>query len=301
VAEPPKFEWYQAPIDGQRCLRVEGRLRRVKLPLPAEPPKDVPPAACFLCHPERDRFDLGEWPRGGTLRVVGNAHAFADRALLLAPHGESLHDATPTTLPVESLAALLRAPFDAEFRRAHSLDELALHAFVNVGVRAAQSRRHPHVQVVGFDRARASAGGACADAAAIAADLASARSEQRVVELAGAGGRASLVVPRAPGMTAEVWVEVAKTTGRAEPRDGSSDASWLELARAVQLACAACERGLSGSYNLILRLDEPRLVRLVPRGLSERAGLELAAPSFVGSVVAATVRETTLFWESARS
>src|SRR5262245_43844292 len=108
---PATPELYRAPIDGRRCLRIEGRLRRMKLPLPAEPPQDVPPAACFLCHPERDRFDRGAWPeRDGRLRAIGNAFSIAEAALLLAPPDERLHHATPADLDVALLSEMVRAP-----------------------------------------------------------------------------------------------------------------------------------------------------------------------------------------------
>jgi hypothetical protein len=284
---PPEF--YRAPVDGQRCLRIEGRLRRLKLPLPAEPPLDVPPAACFLCHPERDRFDRGAWPgTDGTLRVVGNAFSFASTALLVAPPAERLHKATPAELGKELLAELLRAPFDPRFAQRFGLEGLTVAAFMNVGTRAAQSRLHPHLQVVGFQREAAS-GVAPRDegAGALVDDLAAARVEGRRLAL-GAGGA---VVPRQPAMTAELWIEL--------PPPSAAESGWIAAAADLATACAACARGLSGSYNVVLRTAEPRLARVVPRGLSERAGLELSFPAVVGSVIAASVRETELLWSAA--
>ena len=201
-------ELYRAPVDGRRCLRIEGRLRRLKLPLPAEPPSDVPPAACFFCHPERDRFDRGAWPEGdGPLRVVGNAFSIADAALLLAPPDERLHLSTPADLDPALLAALLRAPFDADFAARFGLGGLELAAFFNVGVRGAQSRVHPHLQIVGFRSDALERGGAApapardaADRAALADDLAAATREERALPL----GPGVAVVPRLPGATAEI-------------------------------------------------------------------------------------------------
>lgn len=290
---PPEF--YRAPIDGQRCLRIEGRLRRLKLPLPAEPPMDVPPAACFLCHPERDRFDRGAWPdaegASGPLRVVGNAYAFARSALLLAPPGEKLHRETPAGLERDLLAALLHAPFDERFARRFDLAGLTIAAFMNVGVRAAQSRLHPHLQVAGFDPIGVAGVGAAkeleADTRALAEDLGQATAEGRRLALAGG----SAIVPREPAMTAELWIEL--------PSDAAPPAEWSRAAATLAAACAACARGLSGSYNVVLRSDRPRLARIVPRGLSERAGLELSFPGVVASVIAASVRETQLLWQSA--
>jgi hypothetical protein len=290
---PPEF--YRAPIDGQRCLRIEGRLRRLKLPLPAEPPMDVPPAACFLCHPEHDRFDRGAWPDApagaGPLRVLGNAYAFARSALLVAPPGEQIHRETPAGLERELLAAMLRAPFDERFARRFDLVGLKLAAFMNVGVRAAQSRLHPHLQVAGFDpigvAGVAAAGEREADAQALAADLRAAADEGR--RLAFAGG--SAIVPREPAMTAELWVEL--------PADAAPPDDWERAAALLAAACAACARGLSGCYNVVLRVEAPRLARIVPRGLSERAGLELSFPGVVASVIAASVRETQLLWQAA--
>jgi hypothetical protein len=285
-------ETYVAPIDGQRCLRTAGRLKRLELPLPPEPPRDVAPAACFLCHPELDAHDLGPWRfcEGGELRVLGNAHPFAERALLLAAAGEALHEKTPASLPRAALEAMLRAPFDPEWRTRAGLDRLALAAFANVGLRAAQSRLHPHMQVAGFDPARLPV--KVADAAAIAADLAAAAGEARTVALdGGAPGAVRGVVPRAPGMTAELWIPL--------PGRDRDSRRWEDVSRAAAAACRACERALSGSMNLVWRLDEPALLRLVPRGLSERAGLELAAPGLLGSVIAASVRETVELWTGA--
>jgi hypothetical protein len=283
-------ELYRAPIDGRRCLRIAGRLNRLKLPQPAEPPSDVPPAACFLCHPERDRFDRGAWPEGdGALRVVGNAFSIADAALLLAPPDERLHLATPAELDPALLAALLRAPFDAAFVARYGLGGLELSAFFNVGVRGAQSRVHPHLQVVGFPPRAAGAPDAemAADRAALAADLAAARDEERTVPL----GDGVAVVPRAPGMTAELWLPL--------PGAGAPDAEWTRAAAALGAACRACVRGLSGSYNVVLRLAEPRLARLIPRGLSEPAGLELGSPARLDVVIATSVREAALLWRAA--
>lgn len=280
-------ELYRAPIDGRRCLRIEGRLRRMRLPRPAEPPEDVPPAACFFCHPERDRFDRGAWPEaGGPLRVVGNAFSIADAALLLAPPDERLHGATPADLDVALLAALLRAPCDDAFVERFGLGGLDLSAFVNVGVRGAQSRVHPHLQVVGFPR-RAPDEAAEADRVALAADLSAASVEERTIRV---GGEVA-VVPRAPGMTAELWLAL--------PAGDAPAAAWTRAAAALGAACRACVRGLSGSYNVVLRLAPPRLARLIPRGLSEPAGLELGSPSRVDVVIATSVREAVLLWSSA--
>ena len=282
-------ELYRAPIDGRRCLRIAGRLQRLKLPLPAEPPQDVPPAACFLCHPERDRFDRGAWPEpDGSLRVVGNAFSIADAALLLAPPDERLHRATPADLEPELLAELLRAPSDASFLDRFGMSGLELSSFFNVGVRGAQSRLHPHLQVVGFRRdalARIAASDADAtDGAALADDLAAAAGEERALPLA--DGVA--VVPRRPGMTAELWIAL--------PEEAAPPAAWTRAAAAVAAACRACVRGVSGSYNVVLRHDRPRLARLIPRGLSEPAGLELGSPARLDVVIATSVREAFLLW-----
>lgn len=288
-------ELYRAPVDGRRCLRIEGRLRRLKLPLPAEPPSDVPPAACFFCHPERDRFDRGAWPEsGGALRVVGNAFSIADAALLVAPPDERWHRATPAELDVALLAGMVRAPFDDAFVARFGLGGLELSAFLNVGVRGAQSRVHPHLQIVGFRSDALERGGAApapardaADRAALADDLAAATREERALPLE----HGVAVVPRLPGATAEIWIALP---GADAPRE-----DWTRAAAAIAAACRACARGLSGSYNVVLRRDEPRLARVVPRGLSEPAGLELGSPSRIDVVVAASVRETVLLWRAA--
>jgi len=291
---PATPELYRAPIDGRRCLRIAGRLNRLKLPLPAEPPLDVPPAACFLCHPERDRFDRGAWPEGGgALRVVGNAFSIADAALLLAPPDERLHRATPADLDPALLAALLRAPFDADFAARFGLRGLELSAFVNVGVRGAQSRVHPHLQIVGFSGEALARAGAptpaerAADGAALADDLAAADGEERALPL----DEVVAVVPRRPGMTAELWIAL--------PEEDAPPAAWSRAAAAVAAACRACVRGVSGSYNVVLRHDRPRLARLIPRGLSEPAGLELGSPARLDVVIATSVREATLLWRAA--
>lgn len=287
-----EVELYRAPIDGLSCLRSEGRLRRLKLPLPADPPSEGPPAACFFCHPERDRLDLGPWPRPeGALRVIGNAHPFAERALLVAPPDEALHLATPATLPPATLAALLALPFAAAFHEAFDLAGRNVAAFVNVGRRAAQSRRHPHLQIVAFDRERGALvdGGAMA-AAALREDLAAASSEERTLPLADG---AIALVPRRPSMTAEAWLALPDP---AAPQD-----AWLAAARGLAQLCAAGAKAISGDYNLVWRLEPPALVRVVPRGLSERAGLELAAPALLSGVVATSTRESVLLWSSALS
>ena len=287
-------ELYRAPIDGRRCLRIAGRLQRLKLPLPAEPPSDVPPAACFLCHPERDRFDRGAWPEsGGALHVVGNAFSIADAALLLAPPDERLHLATPADLDPSLLAALLRAPFDEAFAARFGLRGLELSAFVNVGVRGAQSRVHPHLQIVGFASDALERAGAmspaerAADGAALADDLAAAADEGRALSL----DAAVAVVPRRPGMTAELWIAL--------PGEEAPPAAWSRAAAAVAAACRACARGVSGSYNVVLRHDRPRLARLIPRGLSEPAGLELGSPARLDVVIATSVGETVELWRPA--
>ena len=280
-------ELYRAPIDGSRCLRSAGRLRRLRLPLPPDPPPAEPAAACFLCHPERDRLDRGPWPReGGALRVLGNAHPFAERTLLLAPAGEAHHRATPASLAPELLAGLLRLPYDATFLAANGLDGHAVAAFVNVGRRAAQSKGHPHLQLVGFrsDRGPLDA----SDAAAIAADLAAAASEQRRLPL---GDGAAAVIPRQPAMTGEAWLEL--------PDAAASDTGWRQAAIATARLAAGCSAGWSGDYNLVFRLVAPRLLRVLPRGVSERAGLEFAAPALLTTVVAATARESGLLWRAA--
>jgi hypothetical protein len=285
-----EVELYRAPIDGLSCLRSEGRLRRLKLPLPADPPLEGPPAACFFCHPERDRLDLGPWPRPeGALRVIGNAHPFAERALLVAPPDEALHLKTPATLPAETLAALIALPFDAPFLEAFDLAGRNVAAFVNVGKRAAQSRRHPHLQVVAFDRERGALvdGGATA-AAALQDDLAAASAEERTLLLADG---AVALVPRRPSKTAEAWLVL--------PDGSAPQDAWLAAARGLAKLCAAGEKAISGDYNLVWRLEAPALVRVVPRGLSERAGLELAAPALLSGVVATSTRESVLLWSSA--
>ncbi len=281
------FELYRAPIDGLRCLRSAGRIRRLKLPLPADPPQDDPPAACFFCHPERDRLDLGPWPRpAGALRVIGNAHAVADRMVLVAPAGESVHAATPATLAVPLLADLLRAPLTEAFAEAFGFAPLQRVAFMNVGRRAAQSRRHPHLQVVGFRPERGPL--AEADRTAIAVDICSALQEDRTIDL-GTGLRG--IIPSRPSMTAELWLPL--------PSPDAPEPAWLELANGVGRAAAAAARRLSGDLNLVLRLEEPALIRIIPRGLSERAGLELAAPALLSGVVATSVRESLLLWRTA--
>lgn len=288
MSDPP-FELYSAPIDGSRCLRSAGRLRRLKLPLPADPPVEGPPAACFLCHPERDRLDLGAWPsEDGALRVLGNAHPFADRALLVAPAGEAFHLATPATLPATTLAELLAVPFDAAFLARFELGALALAAFFNVGRRAAQSRRHPHLQLVAFDRARGPL--AAGDVAALVADLGAADAEERALPL---GGGVRAIVPRQPALTGEIWLPL--------PSDAvaGSGPALQQAATALSRVCAATVRGWSGDYNVVLRLEAPALVRVLPRGLSERAGLEFSAPALLGGVVAVTARESVLLWRGA--
>ncbi|MSR45985.1 MAG: hypothetical protein EXS13_02790 [Planctomycetes bacterium] len=286
MSESP-IELYRAPIDGLRCLRSAGRIRRLKLPLPADPPQDGPPAACFLCHPERDRLDFGPWPRsGGVLRVIGNANPFADRALLVAPPGEANHLATPTTLAVELLAQLLELPFDPGFAREFDLLASNVVAFLNVGRRAAQSRRHPHLQIVAFAASRGPL--IESDAEAIRADLAAAAHEDRALALENGS---IAVVPRQPSFTAEVWLPL--------PDRGAAPAAWVERAGALQALCAAGERALSGDYNLVVRASAPALIRLVPRGLSERAGLELAAPALLSGVVGTSLRESVLLWRGA--
>lgn len=283
----PDVEFYRAPIDGSRCLRSAGRLRRLRLPLPADPPPAEPAAGCFLCHPERDRFDRGPWPReGGALRVLGNAHPFAERTLLVAPAGETHHRATPASLAPDLLAELLRLPFDEQFLAAHELADHAVAAFVNVGRRAAQSKGHPHLQLVGFRQERGPLD--ASDAAAIGADLAAATSEARRLPLGDSG---TAVVPRQPALTGEAWLELPEATATA--------AAWRPAAIAAARLAGACARGWSGDYNLVLRLSAPRLLRVLPRGISERAGLEFAAPALLASVVAATVRESVLLWQAA--
>ena len=281
------IESYRAPIDGMRSLRIPGRLRRLKLPLPADPPSDGPPAACFLCHPERDRFDLGPCPRaGGGQHVVGNAHPFAARALLVAPAGEAHHLATPATLEPARLAEWLEWPGSGAFSAAFELAPGATAAFVNVGRGAAQSRRHPHLQVVSFD---AAAGALLEDdPTEIADDLASAEVEGRQLALQD-GVR--VVVPKRPSQTAELWLPL--------PAQGSEPDAWQRAAHALATVCRAAERSISGNYNLVWRTAAPPLLRIVPRGLSERAGLELAAPALLAGVVAVSVRESFLLWAAA--
>ncbi len=218
--------------------------------------------------------------------MVGNAHPFAARALLVAPALESHHALTPATLPIDRLAEWLQWPTSPEFLAAFELDQRTTVAFVNVGRRAAQSRRHPHLQVVAF-------GGDCGklqddDAAAIAADLASAASESR--ELCLSSG-AKVVVPRQPSQTAELWLPL--------PAADVGAADWKGAAAALAELCGAGERSLSGDYNLVWRLAAPALVRWIPRGLSERAGLEFAAPALLAGVVAVSVRESFLLWSAA--
>jgi hypothetical protein len=262
-------------------------LRRLRLPLPADPPAFESPAACFLCHPERDRLDLGPWPRGGgALRVLGNAHPFADRTLLVAPHGTAHHAATPATLAPETLAELLRLPFDPSLLAEHGLDTLRVAAFMNVGRRAAQSKAHPHLQLVGFSPERGAIDES--DATALAVDLEAAAAEERALPLT---PECTAVVPRQPAFTGEVWLPL--------PADARASAAWRAAACGVARLASACTGGWSGDYNLVVRRDPPCLLRLLPRGLSERAGLEFAAPALLSTVVAASPRETALLWRAA--
>ena len=282
--EAAQPELYEAPGTGQPCLRVAGRVGRRRLPLPPSPPPDVAPADCFLCHPESDRFYAGRWPGPGDgLHVVGNAFPLADRAVMLVPDGESWHESTLAALDAGTVTAFLTAAESAEFLMRFGFAELDVLACMNVGQLAAQSRRHPHWQVVGFRRELAIGRGG--DRAALVDDLDGAAAEGRTVPLGGVDG--PLVIPRRPSMTAEVWIP--------RPRHDRAEAAW---SRALQQAVRLCERAITGSYNVVVRRG-PDLIRLIPRGLSERAGLELAAPTVAGSVVAATVEETVALWRQA--
>jgi hypothetical protein len=92
------------------------------------------------------------------------------------------------------------------------------------------------------------------------------------------------LVPKWPGMTAEIWLPA--------PADPARTKDW---ATGLQQLVEACEKHIAGSYNVILK-TEPAMVRLVPRGISERAGLELSCPQRVAAVIAASPEETLRLW-----
>jgi ATP adenylyltransferase/5',5'''-P-1,P-4-tetraphosphate phosphorylase II len=210
----------------------------------------------------------------------------ADQAVLVAPPGPDQHLATPADLDTEHLARMLPLSFDSAFLEQFGLTGLEVVSFMNLGVPAAQSRRHPHLQIVGFSPERCNR--AAGDPAGVAEELASAATEGRSLPVGPAKGIA--VIPRQPSMTAELWI----------PRPEGAAAADRTWAACVQSVTTACTRAISGAYNLVIRRD-PRMVRIVPRGLSERAGLELASPHVVDSVVAASVEETHALWAAALS
>lgn len=273
-------ESYDCPLNGQPILRIGGRLNRLQLPLPADPPRDDRDR-CFFCKPENDRYDEGAW--ADELHVLGNAHPVGQRSLLLFPPGPGFHEARFSQLPARTVDCLFRAVVDGQFQRHFGLTDLAVCAFFNVGRPAGQSRRHLHMQLVGTSPEVAKALSGRPEE--VAEDLAAAAAEGRVI-LVEDGPDLPIVLPRHPGMTAEVWLPLP---GEEERRP------WVEvLLRAV----AACEVGISPSFNLALRPDL-NLLRIVPRGLSERAGLELSLPTPIDAVVGATLEETRHLWTSA--
>ena len=212
-----RAEYYESSSDGQPCLRIPGRYRRHRLPLPARPPQDRPSGECFLCHPEEDTHHRGNFGPGDELAVVGNAFPVGDAALILAPRGASCHELTPADLPREVLAAFLMAALGVEFREQYALSGLECVAFLNVGTHAAQSRRHPHLQVVGFRPARKVRRGG--DPRRLQEELDTAGKEGRELRFAGPlPGR--LVIPRWPAMTAEIWLprpDAARRSARTTP------------------------------------------------------------------------------------
>ncbi len=268
---------------------MPGRFRRQRLPLPRFLPDDEGTERCFLCHPERDPFDRGGFPDDQSpIRVLGNAYSFADRTLILAPWGESFHSRTPADLPVEVLKEWIRATISAELESRFDLKGFQPLIFLNVGRLAAQSRLHPHLQVVAFRQWNPKL--VPWDRDSVEKDLVHADQEGRVLRPATRDVRWRAVVPARPSATAEIWIEGLKS-------DPDGDALLL-VAHALRALCSACERGIGGSYNVVW-VKEPPLLRLIPRGLSERAGLELISPAQLGSMVAASAEETLDLWRTA--
>ena len=203
------------------------------------------------------------------MSLLGNAHPVADKAFLLAPRGARAHLATPATLAPEELEPLMKAPFDPALIEKLGMADLAIISFLNIGLLAAQSKRHPHLQLIGF---------------AASSDLG--RPHPSDIERAIEAGLPfevrglPVVVPREPTYTAEIWVPVG---------DG--------IGACIKTLCCACEAGISGCYNLV-HVMEPSIIRLIPRGLSERAGLELSCPKTIASVIAASPEESFDLWQS---
>ena len=273
-------EFYVAPVDGARCLRVTGRAQRCALPVPATRPRDGGPTGCFLCHPERDELDLGAWPPGEPFaHVLGNAFPVAQRSLLVAPPGAPMHDVTPAGLDP---GPILRLVTDPGFVSHFQLEGLQRSLFWNVGVLAGQSRRHPHAQVIGLDAEVDST----RSVEAVQADLESAVAAGRSLTLETEVG---LVIPARPSLTAEAWLPVPL-------RDDANEVARFD--RAVARVVQALEAGLSCNYNLVM-LPSANILRILPRGISERAGLEFAFPGTIDNVVAASVPETREMWRAA--
>ena len=276
----PQSETYRSPLHGQPVLRIGGRLARLQLPVPPDPPRDDA-SRCFFCRPDADRYDEGSW--GDDLHVLGNAHPVGERSLLLFPPGPGLHETPLSGLPARVIDALFSTVADENFRDRFGLTDATVCTFANIGRPSGQSRRHLHLQVVAYPADQATGEGV--DSAAVQVDRETAEAEGRLLL---PRQEIEVVVPRQPGMTAELWIE-------RPPRNRGRRRAWVE--GFLQVA-AACERSVSASYNLSIREDLD-LIRLVPRGLCERAGLELCYPAPLDAVVGATVDETVHLWREA--
>ena len=270
--------FYVAPLDGVTCLQVAGRFRRRRMPIAATPPGDVGPADCFLCHPENDRYYQGDWPaEDSSLALLGNAHPYGWESLLIAPKGTEFHEAGLAELSDLDLRRMLD-PLSCAEMAADPTDRLRS-CFMNMGAPAGQSRRHPHSQVVSL-----SAGPLSRSAQQeVAEDLEAAADEDRSLDI---DAYCRLVLPRKPTMTFEAWVP--------RPATAYPPSQW---AASIRRVLAAVEQ-ISGNYNWV-SLQQPNLFRIIPRGISERAGLEFAFPGRVDSVVACSLDEARDHWRQA--
>jgi hypothetical protein len=249
--------------------------------LPARPPAPEDPARCFLCRPEQDPGFLGLWDgAAAALAVLGNLFPVLPGSLLLAPAGSSWHE--PGRLPPAALVEeMLRLPLSESFGRRFAGTDPICATFFNLGLAAGQTRGHLHSQIL-----RGAEAASPAVRAAVNAELQGAGARGDCLEIAGG---LSLVLPSRPAMTAEAWLAF-------DPVGPAYSAS--QHAAGLAQVLRALEGGISASFNLVA-LPGLKLLRILPRGISERAGLEFALPGWVHSVVACSPAEARELWGAA--
>ena len=267
------MELYRATLGGERILLVPGRLERLTLPRRLERAEAERSRACFFCGAD-DPLDRGSLGVGGDWWIWGNAFPVVARAHLLARRGPEYHSESPLDLTADDWQRLTDRVFGDEVHAVLDDPGGSRRVFLNHGTVAGRTRPHLHLQWVSWPERFAAA-----TAAAVRDDRESAAAEDRSVE---EFPGASAWVPRAPARTAELWLAVDTIAGPAA---------------ALPRLLAAIVDQFSDAFNLVL-LPELRLLRLVPRGLSECAGLELALEGEFQGIVVSTAEQAAALWRA---